>query len=98
MLQTEPQIGIEPMTARVIAAPSTPQRQRTVEDSTRDGGAARGETAPNRDRSGNQMATVCGWCHESHPITACPRGPRLSAASVLAFALGVGARLARGVA
>jgi hypothetical protein len=50
------------------------------------------------DAGVDAVTRICGWCHGPHPITACPRGPRLSAASVLAFALGVGARLARGVA
>jgi hypothetical protein len=31
-------------------------------------------------------SATCGWCLGDHPTHACPRGPRLSVAAVLAFA------------
>jgi protein-disulfide isomerase-like protein with CxxC motif len=30
---------------------------------------------------------LCGWCLGDHPIAECPKRPRLSAQSVVAFAL-----------
>jgi len=49
-----------------------------------------GETALTRVRS------VCGWCHEAHPIADCPHRPRLSVESVLAFVAAAMLRPARG--
>jgi len=43
------------------------------------------ESAPNH----------CGWCLGAHPTHACPRGPRLSVASVVAFALAAMTRPAK---
>jgi hypothetical protein len=46
----------------------------------------------------SEDATVtpfCGWCGAAHPITACPWGPRLSLASVLAFVAAAMSRPAR---
>lgn len=58
MLQKEPQIGIEPMTARL--QPRNPQAVSldTSEGSTANGLGASPKTAQNGDTSGNQMATA----------------------------------------
>ena len=57
-----------------------------------------GETAPETggEPAITRVRSVCGWCHESHPITACPNRPTLSVASVLAFVVAAMERPARG--
>jgi hypothetical protein len=56
-----------------------------------------GENGPDTgdDRALTSVRSVCGWCNEGHPITACPNRPRLSAASVLAFVAAAMVRPAR---
>jgi hypothetical protein len=39
---------------------------------------------------------TCGWCLGDHQTHACPRGPKLSVRSVVAFALEAMGRPARG--
>jgi hypothetical protein len=40
--------------------------------------------------------TTCGWCLGAHPTHACPRGPKLSVRSVVAFVFAAMERPARG--
>jgi hypothetical protein len=39
---------------------------------------------------------TCGWCLGTHPTHACPRGPKLSVRSVVAFVVAAMGRPARG--
>jgi hypothetical protein len=57
------------------------------------------ETRPNGGASVSgpcPRSATCGWCLGDHPTHACPRGPRLSLAAVLASALEAMVRPARG--
>jgi hypothetical protein len=46
-----------------------------------------GAQTPRYVESVDATVTLCGWCRGPHATAACPRGPRLSAASVVLFAL-----------